>query len=191
MAGKAEYRSAIRSRRLIREAFLALLEEKDYHQITVTDIVKRADLNRATFYAHYPDVPGLMESFENEILSQMMDTLSHVTIDSLRNNPLPLFQETNRFLTENLDFCRILLRANGSAAFLEHMKRTFITFILNDEKLPESLRHSRRFQLRVRFFAGGVVDMYREWITGEADCTLEEMTNELMGIVIHLVSEES
>ena len=31
-------------------------ERKDLSKITVTDIVNRADINRATFYAHYPDV---------------------------------------------------------------------------------------------------------------------------------------
>ena len=51
--GRAEYRSAIRSRRMIREAYTVLLKEKDLSKITVTDIVNRADINRATFYAHY------------------------------------------------------------------------------------------------------------------------------------------
>ena len=50
--GRAEYRSAIRSRRMIREAYTVLLKEKDLSKITVTDIVNRADINRATFYAH-------------------------------------------------------------------------------------------------------------------------------------------
>ena len=49
--GRAEYRSAIRSRRMIREAYTVLLKEKDLSKITVTDIVNQADINRATFYA--------------------------------------------------------------------------------------------------------------------------------------------
>ena len=48
MAEKKEYRSAIRSRRLIRAALLELLQEKKFEKITVTDIVKRADINRST-----------------------------------------------------------------------------------------------------------------------------------------------
>lgn len=39
MGQKAEYRSAIRSRRMIREAYTQLLKEKDLSKITVTDIV--------------------------------------------------------------------------------------------------------------------------------------------------------
>ena len=49
---KAEYRSAIRSRKLINEALADLLTEKPLDKITVTDVVSRADINRGTFYAH-------------------------------------------------------------------------------------------------------------------------------------------
>lgn len=44
-----------RTKKSIREAFLSLLEQKDYDQITVTDIIEKADYNRATFYRHYHD----------------------------------------------------------------------------------------------------------------------------------------
>src|SRR5699024_12540539 len=39
-----------RTQKLFREAFLELIAEKEYSQITVTEIIKEADYNRATFY---------------------------------------------------------------------------------------------------------------------------------------------
>ena len=56
MGERKVYKSALRSRKWIRQAFMELLREKDFEKITVTDIVNRADINRSTFYAHYPDV---------------------------------------------------------------------------------------------------------------------------------------
>jgi len=50
---KAEYRSAVRSRRLIHTALADLLLEKPLDKITVTDVVNRAEINRGTFYLHY------------------------------------------------------------------------------------------------------------------------------------------
>ena len=47
---KKEYRSALRSRKMIRQAFFELLKEKSFEKITVTDVVKKADVNRSTFY---------------------------------------------------------------------------------------------------------------------------------------------
>ncbi|MBO5365138.1 MAG: TetR family transcriptional regulator, partial [Peptococcaceae bacterium] len=53
MPAQKSYRNAVRSKTMIRQAFLELLQEKPYEKITVTDIAQRADLNRSTFYAHY------------------------------------------------------------------------------------------------------------------------------------------
>lgn len=87
MGQKAEYRSAIRSRRMIREAYMHLLKEKDLSKITVTDIITRADLNRATFYAHYPDVRGVTEEIENEIIEKMLDILKEFEFTNFFRNP--------------------------------------------------------------------------------------------------------
>jgi AcrR family transcriptional regulator len=55
-----------RTRRLLGDALLALIEEKGYGAITVQDILDRADLGRSTFYAHYRDKEDLLVgTFEN------------------------------------------------------------------------------------------------------------------------------
>lgn len=69
---KKEYRSSVRSKRLIREEFIKLMQEKEFSKISVTDIVNEADLNRSTFYAHYPDVRGVIEEFEDQVIDNMM-----------------------------------------------------------------------------------------------------------------------
>jgi AcrR family transcriptional regulator len=76
MGEKAEYKSAIRSRRLIRQAFIELMKEKELEKITVTDIVKRADINRGTFYAHYKYTRAVIEQIENEIIERDNQSVS-------------------------------------------------------------------------------------------------------------------
>jgi AcrR family transcriptional regulator len=70
MGEKAEYKSAIRSRRLIRQAFIELMNEKEIDNITVTDIVKRADINRGTFYAHYKYTRAVIEQIKNDTIEK-------------------------------------------------------------------------------------------------------------------------
>ena len=50
-----------RTRALIEQAFLELLTERGFHAITVQDITARAEINRATFYAHFPDKYALLD----------------------------------------------------------------------------------------------------------------------------------
>ena len=50
-----------RTRGLLQDALKRLLEEKEFDKITIQDISEAATLNRATFYAHYPDKFALLE----------------------------------------------------------------------------------------------------------------------------------
>lgn len=59
-----------RTQRYIKEAFTALLEEKGFNAITVREITERAQINRATFYAHYPDKFGLLNETLADIFRQ-------------------------------------------------------------------------------------------------------------------------
>src|SRR6202158_6254455 len=49
-----------RTRQLLQDALRRLLVEKEFDDITVQDITEAATLNRATFYAHYPDKFALL-----------------------------------------------------------------------------------------------------------------------------------
>jgi len=49
-----------RTRHLLHDALRKLLEQKRFDDITVQDITEAATLNRATFYAHYPDKFALL-----------------------------------------------------------------------------------------------------------------------------------
>ncbi len=53
---------------VIREAFFALLREKGFDKLTVTDICKLADINRGTFYLHYEDKYALLNALIDEAL---------------------------------------------------------------------------------------------------------------------------
>lgn len=176
---KAEYRSAIRSRRMIREAYMELLKEKDLSKITVTDIIKRADLNRATFYAHYPDVRGVTEEIENEIIEKMLEVLKEFQFTSFFRNPAPLLLKISRYLEEDTDFYRVLVRANGSEIFMEKLKKVFSDHMLNDSDIPESMRQSKMVELRVCYFAGGIVNLYKQWFRGDLNCTLNDIALEV------------
>lgn len=66
------------TKKVIRDAFLSLLREKNVRQITVTELCALADINRATFYKHYRDVFDLLEQIEAEALEYLRDTARQV-----------------------------------------------------------------------------------------------------------------
>ncbi len=81
-ATKTDRRSH-RTRRLLAQAFTELLREKGYDQITVQDIIDRADVGRSTFYAHYQDKEDLLVS---ELEALFDDVNEHASLDGF-NDP--------------------------------------------------------------------------------------------------------
>ena len=62
------------TKKVIVDTFLNLLEEKDISKITVTEICKIADINRATFYRYYLDVYDLKDKIEDDFRRELMNS---------------------------------------------------------------------------------------------------------------------
>jgi AcrR family transcriptional regulator len=59
-ASLAPDRRVRRTRKLLHDAFIALIIEKCYEKTTIQDILDRADVGRPTFYVHYRDKESLL-----------------------------------------------------------------------------------------------------------------------------------
>lgn len=57
----------LRSEELIRSTFFSMLEEMPAYKITVSELCRKAGINRGTFYLHYQDCYDLIEVMSNEI----------------------------------------------------------------------------------------------------------------------------
>jgi AcrR family transcriptional regulator len=64
----------LRTRRLIQDAFLELIQKRDFEDITIADIAEKATINRATFYAHFQDKYALLEAV---VANRIQVHLSH------------------------------------------------------------------------------------------------------------------
>jgi AcrR family transcriptional regulator len=78
-----------RTRQMIYQAFMELIKEKGFQAISVQDVTERAEINRATFYAHFTDKFNLLDrsiqnNFRQEIDKRMLNAC-HFSNDNLRN----------------------------------------------------------------------------------------------------------
>ena len=183
MEKRKEYRSAIRSRRLIRQAFLELLRQKPYEKITVTDIVTAADINRSTFYAHYPDVRGLVEEIVGEAINHSTELADSLNIREFLSDPMPFLRELTSYGSDNKELYALLCRSEFAQRQMEQLKRTLIDSAMHSPAFPESVRSSPEFRIHISFFVGGVLSLYVMWLQGELDCSVEDITNQLSQLI--------
>ena len=171
---KAEYKSAIRSKRLINEALADLLHEKPLDKITVTDVVNRAELNRGTFYAHYKDIPDVVD----HLIQQTFDTIRSAVdqqTDSITDVGEKLLSTIQIILEEDLFFYRKILNSNASAIMQEQLVNVVIAFMLEHKDRFYS-GSNEEYMVKIRFCAGGLSNLYRDWFSGKLPYSLSELT---------------
>lgn len=77
MAPKKPDPRALRSKRVLKEAVISLLNENpDIASLTVQKIADKAELNRATFYLHFQDINDLLRYIAKDIFNDLSQTLS-------------------------------------------------------------------------------------------------------------------
>jgi AcrR family transcriptional regulator len=93
-----------RTRSLILQTFHELLAEKSFDAISVQDVAGKAQINRATFYAHFEDKYALLDywvqqQFKLEIEARMLDAC-HYTPENLRMLILTVCQFLSQIHTD-------------------------------------------------------------------------------------------
>ncbi len=63
----------LKTKKAIRSAFITLLTEKSFSEITIQDIADKAQISRSTFYDHYDDKYLLLEALYQEIIDRFRE----------------------------------------------------------------------------------------------------------------------
>ena len=80
----AEDKRIRKTKRYIKQTLIEILTEKPFEQITVTELCKRSDISRITFYAHYNDKFALVD----EMFAEMLESATRDYRNSQKeNNP--------------------------------------------------------------------------------------------------------
>lgn len=179
MTERKENRSARRSRRMIRQAFQELLGEREFSKITVTDIVERADLNRSTFYAHYPDIYGIVDEMQEEILGRNMELFRKIEFRNILKDPKPYLQCITATMEENMELIRRLGLTENIQRKTGKLQQLMEYDIMHHSDIPQEIRESALFAIRVHFFVGGIMNTYQRWAEGNLNCSLDQVSAQI------------
>lgn len=131
-----------RTRKLLQDAFIELADERGFDAITVGDIVKRANVNRATFYRHYEDKYVLLEQIFHETINQFASDLGPPGQVAKSINPQNPPERWVRFFEHFAAHERLyhtLLGRKGSSWFVARTRDHFVKLLNERESMRAQL----------------------------------------------------
>ena len=66
----------VKNENLIRKTFREMMAETEYSKISIKELTERAQINRKTFYLHYPSLDHLLTALQTELMSPTLRMIS-------------------------------------------------------------------------------------------------------------------
>lgn len=171
-----------RTQELIRDAFVALIVEQGFDNVTVQAIAARAGINRATFYRHYSDKFDLADRLTDVLFADVITQISgSAEVDPMANVRF-LFEHVAHYAT----FYRAMLGKGGIPGFADRVRASVEAqmqallpawgFVEGRAQMPSALS--------IRYLAAAQVGLIQWWIEHDMPYPPEEMAHYL--VELHL-----
>ncbi len=121
-----------RTYKLLREALIELIEERDFESLTIGEITARAMVSRAAFYRNYQDKYDLVE----QIFDEAMRTLLGSIADMGREHPPQVWVKFFEHIAEYERLYRALLGRKGSSWFVLKMRASLTNLVKEHGHIP-------------------------------------------------------
>ena len=154
------------SQEKIEKAFIELLQNHEIKEITVSDIIKRTDLNRSTFYANYLDVYDLADKAREKLENEFSNLFANYDYFNERSGALTMF----RHIKENQLFYKTYFK-------LCYDDKHLIS--IYDTKRAEKEQISSNIRYHIEFFRNGLNAIIKLWLANGCQETPEEMAQVL------------
>lgn len=173
----------VKTKTLIKNSFLELIEEKGYSKVSVTDIVDKAMINRNTFYLHYLDKEDLINEMITENYKKTEPLIKRILLKHIRENynePIKMQElmlyDIFEYLLEEIELYRIFIMDPGLSGYLNKLKGN----IKRSMQLPSIKTDKQR--IAFEFIFEGAYGVILEWIKNDY-ASKEEMALQLANLL--------
>ena len=154
------------SQEKIKKVFIELIQNKEINEITVSDICKKACLNRTTFYSNYIDIYDLADKIKDELFQDVLD----------------LYPEETKNMKHSYDFLKLFKHVKDNQMFY---KTYFKLNYDNDFNLVEKMLDHNEYEkyygnkenvkYHLIFFKSGLNAVIKSWLAGGCKESPEEI----------------
>ncbi len=167
---------------VVRESFISLLKEKPLSKITVKEICEGADINRATFYAHYTDPYDLLHQIEAALLEDVHKYLAEYSFSGeYIEDAVEIMEKIFGYIKENADTCAVLLSAHGDISFQQQVTMIVGGQFVSALTANKSVKKEDAEYIYY-FLAHGSVGVIQKWL----DDGMKKPASEMAKIIIQM-----
>lgn len=164
---KKEDRRVRRTKKLLSQGLIELMQQKQVKDITVRELADLVDVNRGTFYLYYRDIFDMLERLEEELFEQLNAVILAHKGEPILTHARPMLKDLFRIVAENKEICFVLLSDNGDIKFLQKLSDV-IQEKLRMDWLNGYVENETEFEYRYAFGALGFIGLLRTWL--HRDC---------------------
>jgi len=157
----------------IETAFLTLILNHKYEDITISEICKQAEINRSTFYCHYDDINDLVIKIESKFAKSMAGIFN---FGERRTHEA--FVEMFTFVKDNKYFYKAFLNIPYATLAEKNTKIEVLENIGENSNIDKSNKIGIFY--RASFFGAGIKEMCRIWLERDCEESPEEMASLLL-----------
>lgn len=172
-----------RTKELLENALLDLMEEKEYNKITVQEIAKRSTLNRATFYLHYYDKEELLQTCLNDALEVLEESvrIPEAEFKYLSNEPHPVFIRMFELMMKHGRFYKIMLADNKIPYFSSQVIKIIERFVRSASEYLEKdgIEKNVPNEIAVAYISSAYLGVIIWWLKNDMPYTPTYMSTQL------------
>lgn len=177
---KENQRIAI-SKRMLRESLLRLLKTKELGEISITELCREAEINRATFYKHYNTPQDVLADIAMELIKEMKKMYHPLrTLDEVRTCVSTICE----YIYKHADLIRLLIHANVDMEIAAAISELHQNFREDKESLGVLKgADDETLQMTAAFIGGGSYFLIRKWLLEDIRKTPEEVADLMFKIL--------
>lgn len=162
------------TKNIIKNTFLNLLKEKDISKITVSEICKISDINRATFYRYYIDIYDLLEKIEQDFILE----LANATEDENETNIALFLHKILEVFLNNKELVKLIFNTKNGIGSLDSILEVAYTKSCNIWK--RDLRDDitiEEMEFAFIFIFNGALGIINFWIKNDFEQDIDDISN--------------
>lgn len=177
-------RRVLKTKRAIYNAFVELLSEKEINHITITDISKKADINRKTFYNYYSNTYEVMEEIENLTVDTFIKRLDTIEFTNMTDFLTEIFSQFTEIINSDLDFFSHLFKTNNRSILIVKIVEAIKEYIRKRIEKEQEL-DLQKFNIVADFYIPGILSVYMNWFVNNHNISIEELSHILTDLILH------